>query len=384
MTGISRFRAAGTSYVGAGARAQVGEEAKRLGGSKALVVSDPGIKKAGWSDAVAETLTAAGIGVDFFTDVDVEPSTETVRRCVAKVREGFDVVVGVGGGSSMDTAKAGAVLAKNGGDVMDYFGVELIPKGGVPFILMPTTGGTGAEATPNAIFAIPERGIKSGLVSPYLLPAVAIVDPEMAVTCPPAVTAATGMDALVHAIESYVSNSANFTTDCLNLEAIGLISGALRTAYARGADIEARTAMARGSWLAGVTICNAGVGAVHALAYPLGGTFHVSHGVSNTLMLPWVMEYNLPGALEKFADIAAVMGKSTEGAEPRRAAEMAVEAVRELAADLGVAQRLSDIDIPRDAVPALAEGAMTGTRLLVNNPWPLAVEDAAALYERAY
>ncbi|MGB9866856.1 MAG: iron-containing alcohol dehydrogenase [Bacillota bacterium] len=374
----------GVCYVGVGALKNLGDELKRLGTKRALLVCDPGIVQAGVSEQVVSIMKKEGVEYEIFSQVELEPSTDNVEEAARVVRQGqYDVVVGLGGGSSLDVAKGAAVLATNGGSIRDYVGVEVIPKPGLPTVLIPTTAGTGAEVTLNAIFTFRDEQVKKGVVSRHLRAAVAIVDPELTLSCPPKVTAATGMDALTHAIESYVSIKATPQTDIYALEAIRLIGRSLRRAVALGSDIKVRTDMAWGSFMAGVSLANAGVGAVHALAYPLGGRFHVSHGVANALLLPYVLEFNLIGALEKFCNVAQALGEPVKDKSPREAAQAAVRAVVQLSQDVGIPQRLSQVGVTEKDLEVLADGAIRQTRLLSNNPRVLSKDDIYVIYRKA-
>jgi len=370
--------------VGQGALYHLGTEMERLGARKALVITDKGIIEAGLHAKVLQLLKSHHINTTVYSQVEPEPSSECVEQAAEIAREGvYDVIVGLGGGSAMDVAKGASILATNGGRIRDYIGIEAIPVPGLPTVLVATTAGTGAEVTMNAIFTFKDEKVKKGVVSRYLLATVAIVDPELTATVPPHVTAATGMDALVHAIESFTAVKATHHTDLYALEAISLISGNLRRAVACGSDMEARSKMALGSFLAGVSLANAGVGAVHALAYPLGGRFQISHGVANALLLPTVMEFNLIGNLEKFAAVGEAMGESIAGKSVREAALAAVKAVRELSLDVGIPQSMKEVGVTESGVEELIEGALQQTRLLNNNPRSLTKEDIRGLYLRA-
>jgi len=378
------FVTPGVSHVGLGALGNLEPELKRLGASRVLLVCDPGIVKAGLAAQVAEVLQKGGLEFELFSEVELEPSTDNVEQAANVVKSGnFDVIVGVGGGSSLDIAKGAAVLATNGGRMRDYMGIEQIPKPGLPTVLIPTTAGTGAEVTLNAIYALKDEQVKKGVVSRYLRAAVAIVDPELTLSCPPSVTAATGMDALVHAIESYTAVKATIHTDLYALEAIRLIGRSLRRAVSLGSDIKARTDMSWGSYLAGISLANAGVGAVHALAYPLGGRFHVSHGVSNSLLLPYVLRFNVIGNLEKFAQVAAALGEPVAGMNPRDAAMAAKDAVFSLSQDIGIPQHLSEVGVTESDIDWLTDSAMEQTRLLSNNPRVMTKDDIRRIYTEA-
>jgi alcohol dehydrogenase class IV len=251
-------------------------------------------------------------------------------------------------------------------------------------ILIPTTAGTGSEVTPIAILSDTKEKLKKGIVSAYLFPEVAIVDPKLTVGLPPSVTAFTGMDALTHAIESFYSINATDLSDLLAFRAMEILSKNIRMAFAHGENLVARSNMMEGSLLAGIAFANAGVGAVHAFAYPLGGEFHLAHGLTNTLMLPYLMRYNILGCPHKFAQMAKAFGERVEGISELVGAEIAVRFVERLSDDLRVPRRLRDVGIQEDAIPRLAEAAMKVTRLLANNPRKVTLEDAVAIYKSAY
>jgi len=292
-------------------------------------------------------------------------------------------VVGLGGGSTLDTAKTVAMLLRNTGQAEDYLGIGLVKQRGVPSILMPTTGGTGAEITPNALFYVPAAREKKAIVSPHIIPDVAIVDPALTVTVPPAVTAATGVDALSHAVESYTSLNATPLTDLYSLEAIRLIGAHMRTAVANGNDLAAREGMARASLYAGIGIGNAGTNIVHALAYPLQGQHRITHGVANSLLLPYGMEYNALSNLTKFATVAEALGEPIAGLSPRDAAARSTEACRLLSQDVGIPQKMHEVGIRAEHISDLVEGAMKMTRLWANNPRMVRPEDARAIFGKA-
>lgn len=382
--GLYPFRTPRTVLTGLGAADRVGEEAARLGGTRALVVTDQGVLKSGWVDKTMERLQQAGLKTRLFSEVMAEPNMDFLNDTVERVRpDGSDVVVGIGGGSSLDTGKMVAAILANGGKVQDYFGIDLIPKRALPMVMLPTTAGTGSEVTPNAIFTDTVARLKKGVVSPFLLPDVAIVDPQLTLSCPPAVTAATGMDALTHAVESYTSVKATPLTDIWAVEAIRLISRSLRTAAFRGSDLGARTDVALGSMMAGVSLANAGVGAVHALAYPVGGKFGVPHGVSNSQLMPYVMEYNVLGNIQKFAEVARLMGEPVAGLSACDAARVVVAATRRLGEDIGIPMRMSHFKVTADAIPEMAQQAFNNRRLMDNNPRALTLEEVRAIYEKA-
>jgi alcohol dehydrogenase class IV len=378
------FRIPTLISVGCGAVETVGVEAKRLGGTRAFVVGDPNLETLGVTGKVLASLAAQGIETRLFTAVEPEPSVGSVEQAAAAAREfACDVLVGIGGGSALDTAKAAAVLTRNAGALEEYLGIGLVKQRGVPSILMPTTSGTGAEMTPNSLFYLPAVREKRAVVSPHTIPDVAIIDPLLTLTVPPAVTAATGMDALSHAVEAYTSVNASPMTDLYTLEAIRLIGMHLRTAVANGSDVAARDGMARASFYAGIAIGNAGTNIVHALAYPLQGQHRITHGVANSLLLPYGMAYNALSDLPKFAAVAAALGEPLAGLSPRAAAAKSAEACRLLSLDVGIPQKMSEVGIKAEHVADLVDGAMKMTRLWANNPRQVRPEDARAIFERA-
>ncbi len=368
---------------GPGALNNVPEEIKRLGGGKVLIVTDAGLVASGLVARLEGLLDKARVAHARFDQVPADPPYEVAASAALVAKETkARVLIGIGGGSPIDIAKVASILAVNPEPVSAFFGIDLVPKAGLKTILIPTTAGTGSEVTPIAILSDHHEKLKKGIVSPYLFPACAILDPELTLGLPPAVTAATGMDALIHAVEAYTSKNATPLTDMLACEAMGLIFANLRTAYANGADLAAREAMMRGSMLAGMAFANAGVTAVHAFAYPIGAEFHIPHGVANSIMLTPVMEFNLLGCLPKFSRMAQVFGEQTANLSPRAAAGLAVEALRSLAQDLAVPMSLAPFGVRAEHVPELAQGVMKVTRLLANNPRVLTQADAEAIYRR--
>ena len=267
---------------------------------------------------------------------------------------------------------------------MDYVGLDLVKRPGLPTIMVPTTAGTGSEATFTSVFTMKETKTKGGVNSPFLFPHTAILDPQLTLGLPADITASTGMDALTHAIESFTSLQAHFMSKPLSLKAIEIISAHLRGAVFGGSDILFRTSMMKASYLAGMGLAMSGVGAVHALAYPLGAFFDVPHGLANALLLPYVLEYNYPGDIDKFARIARAMGENSKGLSKRDTAALTVRAVRNLSRDINIPQRLKDLKIPEDSIPAMAEAAMKLTRPLMNNPRPLTAGVAEDIYLKAF
>ncbi|MGC9324342.1 MAG: iron-containing alcohol dehydrogenase [Desulfomonilia bacterium] len=370
--------------MGPGSVKTIGEEIKSRGIKKVLIVTDKGVIAAGLMKPIEESLKAARIKYGVFDGVEPDPRYEIVADCVDLVKkEQAKLLIGLGGGSPMDITKTAAIMATNKGPIGQYFGINLIPKPGIPTILIPTTAGTGSEVTPIAILSDEGEKLKKGIVSPYLYPTIGILDPELTVGLPPHVTAATGMDALIHALEAFTSINATEITDMYCIKAIELIFGNIRTAFAKGDNLEARTRMMEGALLAGIGFANAGVTAVHAFAYPIGAEFHIPHGVANTLMLPHVIRFNVLGNLDKFARLAQPFGIPTEGLDKLQIVDKVVSAIDRLADDLRVSRHLKDFGVKDTDVPMLAEGVLKVTRLLANNPRTLTLEDAKAIYTAA-
>ena len=380
------FTGAKKIVFGNGALAALAEHIRELKATNPLIVLDRNLAKTDLKAQVLDILGDGGLKATLFDQkVEAEPRLEVADEGVKAAKKGkCDVVVGIGGGSAMDVAKAIAVLAANNDRAKDYLGLNKVPGPGLPKIMIPTTAGTGSEVTFTAVFVRQNLKKKEGMNSPYLYPELAILDPTLTLSLPAVSTASTGIDALCHAIESYTSINASPMSELLSLEAIYLISSNLRTCVHDGSNVEARGNMLLGSLYAGLGLANAGVGAVHSLSYPLGGKYGVSHGLANTIMLPHVMAFNLPGSLEKFAVIAETMGEVIDTMPLREAAFMAVEAVQALIEDCGIYTTLEDLNIPEEALPELAEVAMTVLRPLENNPRKLTVEDAIDIYGEAY
>jgi alcohol dehydrogenase class IV len=369
---------------GNGSIRQIETECEVLGASKVLLVMDNALSKTELSSRIQDVFQNKVKAVPFF-EVTPEPSPHIADKGAELARkEAVECVIGVGGGSTMDVAKAVAVLAKNDGNALDYVGLNLVKGPGLPSIMVPTTAGTGSEVTFTSVFTMREKKAKGGINSPFLYPHTAVLDPELTLALPSDVTAYTGMDALTHAIESFTSLQAHFLSEPLSLEAVEIISANLRGAVFNGADIRCREKMMMASYLAGLGLAMSGVGAVHALAYPLGALFDIPHGIANGLLLPYVLEYNFAGDIEKFALIAAAMGEEVDGCSERETASFAARAVRDLAEDIGAPLTLTELDIPEDAIPEMAEAAMKVTRPIMNNPRPMTARVAEDIYREAF
>ncbi len=370
-----------------GAAARLGAIAGARLGASVLFVTDPGLRKLGLCDPAIASLEAAGIAVTVFDAVEADPSLATLMKAVETGRAANATgVAGFGGGSSLDVAKLAALLVGSGEDLDGAWGVGQAKGPRLPLVLVPTTAGTGSEVTPVSIITVGEEE-KRGVSSAVILPDIAILDAELTLALPPAITAATGIDAMVHAIEAYASKNANNNplSRMLARQALQLLGANIEKVIADGGDLEARGAMLLGSMLAGQAFANSPVAAVHALAYPIGGTFHIPHGLSNALVLPHVLRFNAPDAAHLYAEIAA-------DAFPRLGMEESVQGrcaafIEELAAlsrRVGLQPRLRDVGIPEDALARMAADAMKQQRLLVNNPREVTEQDALAIYRAAW
>ncbi len=369
---------------GTGSFRSLADHIRELGGARPLIVLDHALAEAGFRKTVKDLLDKSGLRYSLFDGVEPEPALERADEGAKAALKGkCDLVVGIGGGSSMDVAKAVAALAGNKGKAADYLGLNKVPGPGLPTIMVPTTAGTGSEVTFTAVFVRKNLKKKEGMNSPFLYPEVALLDPELTLSLPAQATASTGIDALCHAIESYTSINASPMSETISLEAVGLIAENLRTCVHNGSDLEARERMLLGSLYAGLGLANAGVTAVHSLSYPLGGAWGIPHGMANTLMLPAVMAYNLPGTIEKFAILADAMGQEVEDLSMRDAATLALDAVELLIEDCGLAMTLEEFGIAEKDLPALADVALTVARPLANNPRKVTREDAIDIYRDA-
>lgn len=350
-------------------------------GRRLFVVTDPGLVKAGVVAPVLAALEAAGREVVLYQDVEADPPEARVLATVAAAREaGAEIVVGLGGGSSMDTAKLVALLAATPQPLESIYGIGLAKGPRLPLIQVPTTAGTGSEVTAIAIVTTPTQE-KKGVVSPLLYPDLAVLDADLTLGLPPAVTAMTGIDAMVHAIEAYTSRiRKNPLADSLAREALRIMYDKLPRVLKDGSDREARSAMLAGSMMAGMAFANAPVGAVHALAYPLGGHFHVPHGLSNALVLAPVLAYNRPVAEKLYAELAAVVNPQQRFNDTATAAQWFVDDMSRLVAAMPFAQTLRAVGVAEKDLDLLATDAMKVERLLVNNPRDMTYDAARAIY----
>ena len=355
---------------GWGSLARLPELVKSVGGKRALVVGDPGVVKAGLVDRVVNAL-GGSVPVTTFTDIESDPDAKSVDAGVelAKARE-CDVIIGVGGGSAMDVAKVIGVMLTNPGNVRDYAGMGKIGKPGAPVIAIPTTSGTGSELTIWSVLSEKEKQQKFGVGSVLNCARIALLDPELTMSLPPAITAATGIDALTHALESYVNTVTQPISEAMSEQSMALIARSLRLAVAQPGNKQARSDMLLASTLAAMAFNSTRLGLVHAYAMPLGSRFHIPHGLANAIMLPVVMRYNLPGNLAKFARIAEIFGERIEGLSLRDAAERSVVAIESLKADVGITAKLGDFGMTEADVEAVAAEAMLSGNVAVNPRQP--------------
>ena len=380
---IRAFKIANKLITGQGAIEQLDAELARLRVDNPLIVTDAILVACGTVDLAVAHMGGRSHGI--FDGVEPEPQVAIVRECANAYRAGrHDGLIGLGGGSAIDIAKAVAAFAGHEGALEQLFGIDQVPRKGPPLIAIPTTAGTGSEVTNVAILSDKQAQLKKGIVSDYLLPDVALVSPAMTLTCPRSVTAASGIDALVHAVESYLSLNGSPITDALALGAIRLIVKALPKAYANPGHLQAREDMASASLMAGMAFGNAGVGAVHALAYPLGGRFNIAHGVSNALLLPYVMAWNKLACVERLRDIAQAMDVPVIGLSDEQAAEQAVKAMATLCAAVAIPTGMRSFGVPEEAIPAMAVEAAGIERLMRNNPRQLNAADIEQIYRAAY
>lgn len=357
---IQRFVLNEVSYFGPGAREVLPKEISRLGLHKAFVATDKDLIRFGVADKVLKVLADAGIPYEVFSDIKPNPTVANVKAGVAAyAASGADFILAIGGGSSMDTAKAIGIITNNPefSDVVSLEGVADTKKKSVPIIALPTTAGTAAEVTINYVITDEEKQKKMVCVDPNDIPAIAIVDAELMYTLPKSLTAATGLDALTHAIEGLITKGAWEMSDMFEIKAIEMIARHLETAVNEPQNEEARNGMAVAQYIAGMAFSNVGLGVVHGMAHPLGAIFDIPHGVANALLLPTIMEFNAPAALDKYMDIAKAMNVYLPGMTREEAADAAVKAVRELSVRVGIPQHLSELGIQEEDLERLAEAA---------------------------
>ncbi len=395
------FHTPGMLLFGPNAVLQLGDVVRRLGAKRLLLVTDAVLLKVGLVERVHAPLLEAGVAVEVFPEGEPEPSLRAAAACIAHAaRFKPDAVLGLGGGSNMDLAKITALVHTHGGQPRDYVGDDKVPGPILPLICVPTTAGTGSEVSAATVLTDTDNHIKVGVLSNYLRPKVALVDPLLTVSCPPKVTADSGIDALTHAIEAFtavdnevfplphgertVYQGRHPFGDMLAEKAIALIGKHLRRAVANGQDLEAREGMALAATMAGMSFSNVGVAVVHALEYPVGGATHCSHGAGNGLLLPYVMRFNLPARRPQFAAIARLLGEDVGGLSDTEAAEKAIAAVERLRADIGIPNRLRELGVKEEQLRPFAEKAFGIKRILRVNPRTVTAEDLEGILRQAY
>lgn len=379
------FNTAASIISGGGSALKLAGQCVALGVKHPLLVTDPGLVAIGLIEPVQSSLAEAGLVPVMFDQVREDPPEETVLQAVQMGRnESVDGVIAVGGGSSMDVAKLAAVLLGGDQALSELYGVDQVTGGRLPLILVPTTAGTGSEVTPVAVITTGET-TKAGVSSSILLPDVAVLDADLTLGLPPAITAMTGVDAMVHAIEAYTSkHKKNPLSDNLARRALQLLAGSIRTAVHDGGNRVARGNMLLGALLAGQAFANAPVAAVHALAYPLGGHYHIPHGLSNSLVLPSVLAFNAPCASHLYAELAElVVGRPVPGSNDAKTAAL-IEALSQLIKDVNLPATLQEAKVAESDLEMLARDAMLQQRLLINNPRDVEYQDALSIYSAAF
>ena len=369
--------------MGEGITSEIGDEARTFGASRILVVTDKHIRQAGILARVTDSLKHAGLAVSVFDEVTPDPTVTLVQRGAGVFKEmGCDLIISVGGGSSIDAGKGISIMATNAGSICELEGVDKFKNDPVPMFAVPTTAGTGSEVTFGAVLTDTSRNYKFLVYGSRLAPKVAFLDPVMVVTAPPSVMIPTGMDALTHAIESYISLWATPQTEALAIHAIRLIAAHLRQAVANSQNLNAVGNMLLAANLAGIAFGNSRLGIVHAMALPLGAFFHIPHGIANTILLPHGLDFNLIAAPRKYTEIAGAMGEPLAGLSLIEAANKTIEAVEKLAADIGAPNSLKSLGVSEDKIPQMVEDAMKSGHIPAN-PRRITEEDIRQLYERA-
>ena len=379
----NRFILNETSYFGCGARKELKNEIKSRGFKKAFIVADKDLIKFNIVDMVTSELE---IPYEIFSDFKANPTVKNVKAGIAAFKASkADFIIAIGGGSSIDTSKGVAIVANNPefADIVSLEGVANTKNKCVPIVALPTTAGTAAEVTINYVITDEETGRKMVCVDPNDIPVLSIIDAELMATMPKGLTAPTGMDALTHAIEGYITKGAWELSDMFEIKAIELIAKNLRNATANGKDMVARENMALAQYVAGMAFSNVGLGCVHSMAHPLGARFDIPHGVANALLLPIVMEYNMPAAEAKYCQIAKAMGVDITGMSVKEGAKAAVDAVKQLSLDLNIPQTLRDINIPKEALVQLSKDAFADV-CTGGNPREITEADILELYKIAY
>ncbi|MED4206948.1 iron-containing alcohol dehydrogenase [Neobacillus mesonae] len=369
---------------GNGVSEKTGEIVKELGVSNVLIVTDRGVRGANLLEGIEQSLRAVELDYEIYDEVEPNPSAETIHKGTEILKQhGFEAVLAVGGGSSIDTAKGIAIMATNPGHILDYEGVGKITIPPLPIIAIPTTAGTGSETTNSTVITNKKTSFKLGVLSSNLFSDIAILDPVLTLRLPQEITAATGMDALTHAIESYTSKTANPVSQAYAMQAIKMIGENLTKTYFVGTDIESREKMLVASMLAGVAFSQSRLGNVHAISHTFGGVFNIPHGIANAALLPFVMKFNLPACADRYKDIAIALGKDVSGLTTVQAAEKAIETVIEMNQSMKIPLNIKDLGVSLDVLPKLVEDSMRSGNVFVN-PRLTKASDIEKIIKKAY
>ncbi len=384
LRSISNIKLPNNIIFGIDAINQLGETAQKIASGDTLIIADDLMKHVGIINRVEKPLQQQNISFDIFTDISPDPTIECANKVVEMARKkDYSLVIGVGGGSNLDMAKIAAAMITNDGHVSDYIGIDLIKKSGIPFILIPTTSGTGSEVTANAIVSSKKDLMKKGIVSHHLFPTITLVDPVLTVSCPPKLTAFTGLDALTHNIEGFMALRANPFSDALALQATQLVFQYLPKAYSNGSDIEARYYMSFASMLGGLVIQGAGTCGGHAAAYAFAVKHNIPHGLSCAVALPYLMEFNAPACLEKIATIGTIID-DTRDDSLENTARHAIIGLKKLMKKINCPTSLRELNIPKNTLSKIAKDILKATRLLDNNPRSISPTDAKNIFEKMW
>ncbi len=379
------FQTVSRIVYGEGCIAQLGDEVKKLNGTHAVIITDKGLVDCGVHTALVTPLEKAGIAVSIFSDVELDPSPASIEKCVAFMKScGADIIVGLGGGSALDSAKAAALLAVHEGPLEKYFGMHLVPSPCLPTILVPTTAGTGSEVTSITVLGDAATNSKKGIVSDYLYAKSVILDPELTINLPPYYTAITGLDAFVHAMESFVNLSATPFTDGVNLQAMRLVSQSLRTAYASGKNLKARGDLLYAAAIAGMGFSNTQNGIIHAMGMAVPSQYHLPHGLLMGVLAPAGIDFNVIGSVEKYAMVAEILGYAPAHGSTLVKARSAVEGFTRLLEDLNIKLSLKDYGVQFDDLPGIAQRAAGTERLMANNPRRGTAKELQTLLEKYF
>ncbi|WP_394234095.1 iron-containing alcohol dehydrogenase [Niallia oryzisoli] len=369
---------------GNGISTKTGELVKDLGVSSVLIVTDKGVRGAGILEGIVASINAADLKYEIYDEVEPNPSVETIQQGIEYLKQhNFESVMGIGGGSSIDTAKAIAAMSTNPGHILEYEGVGKLKNSPLPIIAIPTTAGTGSEATNSTVVTNKETSFKLGVLSPLLFPNLAILDSSLTLHLPQGITAATGMDALTHAIESYTSKAASPISQGFAMQAIKMIGKNLTRSYFVGTDVESRENMLVASLLAGVAFSQSRLGNVHAISHTFGGVFNIPHGIANAALLPFVMKFNLPACTEQYREIAIALGNDVSGLSTMQAANKAIDSVVEMNCAMNIPLNIKELGVSLDALPKLVEDSMRSGNVFVNPRLTMA-SDIQTIIEKAY